>query len=170
MEVYRVFKRFFVLSLLLAIVGCGSKKKSLEVHKEESREKKDLSVFERKDVNSNVYFSSDLSTYRFTPVDPKRPIKINDMEIDNAVVEVSRKKDTLQKMQNTNTTIKMSDKGETNSSKEEKRVNVETEGADEVSNDIKWSVWGIAFIVLCVLLVMFFGRIKSGVKKFREWF
>ena len=105
---------------ILLVCSCGSKKKTTEITKEERKEKKNLSVFEESQSNISVDFFSELSTYKFTPIDPKRPIKINGLEIDNAIVDISNKKVDSVVQNNVHKTVQVNDKGEVKETKKEK--------------------------------------------------
>lgn len=156
-------KPTIAILLILLLGGCSSKKKLSETTKTETHEKKYLSVFENSNVKTTVDFFSDMSSYRFTPVDPSRPITINDsIKIDNAVVEVTKKKVDSSATSSKNTTFQMGDKGEVNGSTKTKKSDKEVEAPDpaEVTGEIKWTVWGIALIVIVLLGVGVYGKVK----------
>ena len=147
---YSIFRYAILTISFLVMVGCGSKKKTLEVTKEERIENKDLSVFKISNVNTSIDFLSEMATYKFTPVDPKKPIRINGLEIDNAIVDFSNKKVDSTVQVDEQVTEQVKDKGEVYENNKTKNMDLERE---DTSNNIKWSIWGIALVFIVAYFI-----------------
>lgn len=150
--------RYIVYTLstvaFLVMVGCGSKKKTLEVTKEERIENKDLSVFQQKDILSSILLNKLDTQITFEPINPAIPIKINDSTvIHNAKVVISTKKTDSTVINRDSSTTKMIDKGEVYEKKKAKNMDLERE---DTSNNIKWSIWGIVVILIGITFAYFF--------------
>lgn len=161
--------------LFFTLTSCGSKKKIVEVHKKESRELRDRLEKQIDSLSKEIEYRNAIIDLSIEPVDPKIPNKAKftktetgfEYEGENSKVGYKEEEKDSTVIENKVSESEMSDKGENYSSKEDKKVDLEKEGE---AVQWKWSIWGIALIVLCVIIVIFFGRIKSGVKKFKEWF
>lgn len=141
----------------LVMVGCGSKKKTLEVTKEERIENKDLSVFQQKDILSSILVNKLDTQITFEPINTAIPIKINDSTvIHNARVVITTKKTDSTVINRDSSTTKMIDKGEVYSSNKTKNTDLDREGSSDGWVKI---VWG--FVFLAAIL---------AIGKWRKWF
>ncbi len=144
--------KFTISLFLILLFGCGSKKKSLEI----TKDKKDLTVFNRIQKNTIVDFSSELLSYKFTPVDPKLPIIINDsIKIQNAVIEVKNKIVDSVAKEEVREETKIEDKSKTKNKVEVKDKKVR----------IPWWQWIILILgFLVAALVLYFRATGKRIK------
>lgn len=152
--------------LILIFFGCGSKKKTVDVNKSVYKENKDLSVFRQNDVLSSIFLNKLDTQIVFEPINPAIPIKINDStSITNARVVINVKKTDSTAINRDSSTVKVKDKGEVYSSNETRNVNLERE---DTSNNIKWSIWGVAVIFICVMVILFWGKLKTYYQNWKK--
>ena len=144
--------KFTISLFLILLFGCGSKKKSLEI----TKDKKDLTVFNRIQKNTIVDFSSELLSYKFTPGDPKLPITINDsIKIQNAVIEVKNKIVDSVAKEEVREETKIEDKSKTKNKVEVKDKKVR----------IPWWQWIILILgFLVAALVLYFRATGKRIK------
>lgn len=151
-----------LLSILLILIffGCGSKKKTVEVSKSTYRENKDLSVFQQNDILSSILVNKLDTQIVFEPINTAIPIKINDStSISNARVVISVKKTDSTVINRDSSTVKVKDNGNIESSNESTKKEKEEQGAD--TGDIKWTVWGIAVIVVGILIGVLYLKARG---------
>ncbi|WP_421809077.1 hypothetical protein [Flagellimonas sp.] len=152
-------KNILIIAWCILLLGCGSKKKTLEVNKSTYKENKDLSVFQQKNELSVITFTKDASEMIIEPNVPDKPLIVGKDTIHNAKRVIWSKKNEKMTEQVTGQVTELKvDKGNIESSNESTKKEKEEQGAD--TGDIKWTVWGIIIIAVAVFVI----------GKWKKWF
>lgn len=153
--------------VFFTLTSCGSKKKTVEVNKSTYKENKDLSVFLQKNELSVITFTKDASEMIIEPNMPDKPLIVGKDTIHNAKrVTWSKKNEKMTEQVTEQVTELKVDNGNIESSDESTKKEKEEQGAD--TGDIKWSIWGIALILICVMVILFWGKLKAYYQNWKK--
>lgn len=141
--------------------SCGSKKKTLEVTKEERIENKDYYLKQLDSLKQEIEYRNAIIQLSIEPVDPKVPNTAKFTRTETGFEYEGENSKLGAKSQNEENKVRTemgrdkeeSDKGEVYENKKTKNMDMERE---DTSNNIKWSIWGIVVILIGVAFAYFF--------------
>lgn len=151
-----------ILTIVFILSSCGARKVELEQQKVRTKELTEMVLRLQNDIQSNVNMRKIANKKIVEPIDPNKPSIYNGQDFQNArITEEETTTDSTATM-NDNSTTYINSSSQTDSSYESVKRNVDREGN---GSDIKWSIWGVGFILLCGI-VIFFLLNKKGLIKF----
>lgn len=151
----------YVITLLL-LSSCGARRVELEQQKVRTKELTEMVLKLQNDIQSNITMRKVATKKIVEPVDPKLPSTYNGQDFKNArITEQETTTDSTATMKDKSTTD-INSSNQTDTSSESVKKDVDREGN---GSDIKWSIWGVGFILLCGI-VIFFILNKKGLPSF----
>jgi hypothetical protein len=137
-----------VVCAIFALTGCGASKKNLAITKSDTKEKKDLTVFEQREEVGVVEFTRDATEMIVEPKDPSKPLIVNNDTIIGAK-KVTYKKEKVDSTATVakNETVKTIDNGTVHETKKERNRNLEREG-------FGWKGLKTALIWIAIVIVV----------------
>ena len=138
--------------IMCLCISCGSKKKLREKNKVDILQQNDVVITDQKDIVSNTTIRKTRKEIIYEPIDPDKPIKINDSTfVKNAKVTIRDIEEDSHIAIRDSSRTELKDKTATKIGVKQKTEGKEVEGN---SNDVKWSIWGI-FGILLLLIILF---------------
>lgn len=149
---YNVKYTVSVLTIVFLLSSCGARKVELEQQKVRTKELTEMVLKLQNDIQSNITMRKVANKKIVEPVDPKLPSTYNGQDFQNArITEEETTTDSTATM-NDNSTTDINSSSQTDSSSESVKRNVDREGN---GSDIKWSIWGVGFILVCGIVIFF---------------
>lgn len=142
----------------LVMVGCGSKKKTLEVTKEERIENKDYYLKQLDSLKQEIEYRNAIIQLSIEPVDSKVPNTAKFTRTETGFEYEGENSKLGAKSQNEENKVRTemgrdkeeSDKGEVYEKKKAKNMDLERE---DTSGNIKWSIFGVALILIVAYFI-----------------
>lgn len=159
--------KYILIIWCILLLGCGSKKKTVEVDKSVYKENKDLWQKRLDSLAKEIEFRNSILDLSIEPVDPKIPNKAKftktddgfEFEGENSKVGYKEEDKDSTVTENKGSKEEMNDNSNIESSNKSIKKEKEEQGAD--TGDIKWTVWGIVVIVVGILIGVLYLKARG---------